>query len=88
MLAISLTAQASHRVLLFNDMATDKIVEMWPDFVDSVNGQSRGMENPGERSIIIQAALSAHINNLLREQPSPEQFAEGFKILADEYYSR
>ncbi len=88
LLALSMTAQASHRVLLFNDMATDKIVEMWPDFVDSVNGQSRGMENPGERSIIIQAALSAHINNLLREQPNPEQFAEGFKILADEYYSR
>ncbi len=88
LLGFGMTAQASHRVLMFNDMATEKIVEMWPDFVDSVNGQSRGMEKPGERSIIIQAALSAHINNLLREQPTPPQFAEGFKILADEYYSR
>jgi hypothetical protein len=86
-LMLSLSVQASHRVLLFNELATEKITDMWPDFVDSVNAQSRGMEQPGERSVIIQAALSSHINNLLREQPTPPQFADGFKILADEYYS-
>jgi hypothetical protein len=87
LLMLSMSVQASHRVLMFNDMATEKIVEMWPDFVESVDSQARGMENPGDRSIIIQAALSSHINNLLREQPSPAQFADGFKVLADEYYS-
>jgi len=40
--------QASHRVMLFNQNAMDKILEMWPDFVESVNNQSRGMEKPGE----------------------------------------
>ncbi|MGK0299007.1 MAG: hypothetical protein ACI9XC_002633 [Gammaproteobacteria bacterium] len=87
LLILSMSAQASHRVLMFNDMATEKIVEMWPDFVESVDSQARGMESPGDRSIIIQAALSSHINNLLREQPSPPQFAVGFRMLADEYYS-
>ena len=79
-------AQASHRALLFNDMATEKILEMWPDFVESINNETRGMENPGERSLIVQTGLRSHINNLLREQPTPAQFAEGFKVLADEYY--
>ena len=88
LLGFGMTAQASHRALLFNDMATQKILEMWPDFVESINNETRGMENPGQRSLIVQTGLRAHINNLLREQPSPAQFAEGFKVLADEYYSK
>ena len=87
LLCISVSTQASQRVIMFNEMATDKIIEMWPDFEDSVDSQARGMESPGKRAVIIQAALRSHINNLLREQPSPPQFAEGFKILADEFYS-
>jgi hypothetical protein len=82
----TLSVQASHRALLFNDVATAKILEMWPDFVETVNNESRGMEGPGERSLII-TGLRGHINGLLREQPSPAQFSEGFKILADNYYS-
>ena len=82
-----MSAQASHRALLFNDMATNKILEIWPDFVETINNEQRGVENMGERSVIIQAALRAHIGNLLREQPSPAQFSEGFKVLADEFYS-
>ncbi len=88
LLVFSMTAQASHRALLFNDMATEKILEIWPDFVESINNETRGMENPGERSLIVQTGLRSHINNLLREQPTPAQFADGFKILADEYYSK
>jgi hypothetical protein len=87
-LMLSLYAEASHRVIMFNELATEKIVEMWPDFVESVDGQARGMESPGDRSVIIQAALRSHINNLLREQPTPPQFADGFSILADEFYSK
>jgi hypothetical protein len=86
-LMICMPAQASHRALLFNDIATEKILEIWPDFVETINNEQRGVENMGERSVIIQAALRAHIGNLLREQPSPAQFAEGFKVLADEFYS-
>ncbi|MGY8814267.1 MAG: amidohydrolase family protein [Gammaproteobacteria bacterium] len=85
-LMCTLSVQASHRALLFNDVATAKILEMWPDFVETVNNESRGMEGPGERSLII-TGLRGHINGLLREQPSPAQFSEGFKILADNYYS-
>jgi hypothetical protein len=85
-LMASLSVQASHRALLFNEVATAKILEMWPDFVETVNNESRGMEGPGERSLII-TGLRGHINGLLREQPSPAQFSEGFKILADNYYS-
>ncbi|NNE38693.1 MAG: hypothetical protein HKN08_10350, partial [Gammaproteobacteria bacterium] len=84
---LGFSVQASHRALLFNDMATDKILEMWPDFVESINNESRGIEDMGDRSLIIQTGLRSHINNLLREQPTPAQFAEGFKILADEFYS-
>ena len=79
-------AGASHRALLFNDMATEKILQMWPDFVESVNNESRGIENPGERSLII-TGMRNTINDLLREQPTPPQFVEGFRVLADEYYS-
>ena len=85
-LLASLSVQASHRALLFNEVATAKILEMWPDFVETVNNESRGMEGPGERSLII-TGLRGHINGLLREQPSPAQFSEGFKELADNYYS-
>ena len=88
LLVFSMSAQASHRALLFNDMATEKILEMWPDFVESINNETRGMENPGERSLIIQSGLRSHINNLLREQPTPPQFAEGFRILANDFYSK
>jgi len=87
LLLMSVSVQASHRVIMFNEKAMDKVLDMWPDFVESVNNEARGMETPGERGIIIQAGLSSHLNNLLREQPSPSQFAEGFKILADEFYS-
>ncbi|MGK0298602.1 MAG: hypothetical protein ACI9XC_002224 [Gammaproteobacteria bacterium] len=86
-LMLSMSAQASHRALLFNDMATSKILEMWPEFAESINNETRGMEDPGGRSLIIQTGLRSHINNLLREQPSPAQFAEGFQVLADEFYS-
>ncbi|MGK0298600.1 MAG: hypothetical protein ACI9XC_002222 [Gammaproteobacteria bacterium] len=82
----SMSVQASHRALLFNDVATNKILEMFPDFVEAVNNESRGIEDPGGRSLII-TGMRTHLNNLLREQPSPAQFAEGFKILVDTYYS-
>jgi hypothetical protein len=87
LLCLAVSVQASHRALLFNDMATEKILDMWPDFVESINNESRGVEGMGERSLIIQTGLRSHINNLLREQPSPAQFAEGFKSLADDFYS-
>lgn len=87
-LLVQPAAQASHRAMLFNELATEKILEMWPDFVESVNNETRGMEDPGQRSLIIQSNLRSHINGLLRENPTPAQFAEGFKILADEYYSK
>ena len=87
LLCLTVSVQASHRALLFNDMATEKILDMWPDFVESINNESRGVEGMGERSLIIQTGLRSHINSLLREQPSPAQFANGFKSLADEFYS-
>ncbi len=80
--------QASHRVMLFNQNAMDKIMEMWPDFVESVNNQSRGMEAAGERGIITQSPLRAHLNQLLREQPTPAQYGEGFRKLVEDYYSK
>jgi hypothetical protein len=85
-LMTSMSVQASHRALLFNDVATNKILEIFPDFVESINNESRGIEDPGGRSLII-TGMRTHLNNLLREQPSPAQFAEGFKILVDSYYS-
>jgi len=87
MLLVSASVQASHRALLFNEKATEKILEMWPDMVQSINNEQRGVEQMGERSLIIQTGLRSHINNLLREQPNTEQFADGFKTLADERYS-
>ena len=81
-----MSVQASHRALLFNEKATEVLLELMPDFIESVNNESRGIENPGERSLVI-TGMRSHINGLLREQPTPAQFVEGFKILADEYYS-
>ena len=80
------TADASHRVMLFNEKAMEKILEMWPDFVMSVNNQARGVDDPGGRGIILQSPLRAHLNQLLREQPTPVQFGFGFTKLANEYY--
>ena len=82
----SMSVQASHRALLFNEKATEILLELEPDFVEAINNESRGIENPGERSLII-TGMRSHINGLLREQPTPAQFAEGFKILVDTYYS-
>ena len=85
---VNAPAQASHRVMLFNQNAMDKILDMWPDFVESVNNQSRGMENAGGRGIITQSPLRAHLDQLLREQPTPAQYGEGFRKLVDDYYSK
>ena len=87
-LAVSSTAMASHRVMLFNEKAMAKILDVWPDFVESVNNQARGIDDPGGRGIILQSPLRAHLNQLLREQPTPEQFGFGFKQLVSDYYHR
>jgi len=79
-------AEAAHRVLLFNENAMNRVLDMWPDFVESVNNQSRGMESPGERGIITQAPLNSHLNDLLREQPTPIQYGEGFKRLVKDHF--
>lgn len=86
MLLLSVPSQAAHRVLLFNDFAMDKILEMWPDYVESVNNQARGMENAGERGAINQAPLRSHLNQLLMEQPTPAQYGDGFKMLISENF--
>lgn len=80
-------AHASHRVMLFNEKAMEKILDVWPDFVESVNNQARGVDDPGERGIILQSPLRAHLNQLLREQPTPDQFGDGFKVLVRDYYA-
>jgi hypothetical protein len=87
-LAVSSTAIGSHRVMLFNEKAMEKILDVWPDFVESVNNQARGIDDPGGRGIILQSPLRAHLNQLLREQPTPEQFGFGFKQLVSDYYHR
>ncbi len=79
-------SQAAHRALLFNQFAMDKVLEMWPDLVESVNNQARGMENPGERGLITQSPLRAHLAQLLREQPTPMQYGDGFKMLVEKEY--
>ncbi len=84
--ALASVAQASHRVMLFNEKAMETILDVWPDFVTSVNNQARGIDDPGGRGIIVQSPLRAHLNQLLREQPTPDQFVDGFKKLAKEYY--
>ncbi|MDH3350259.1 MAG: amidohydrolase family protein [Gammaproteobacteria bacterium] len=87
-LAIGSTAMASHRVMLFNEKAMEKILDVWPDFVVSVNNQARGVDDPGGRGIILQSPLRAHLNQLLREQPTPEQYGFGFTQLVQDYYHR
>jgi len=87
-LAIGSTALASHRVMLFNEKAMEQINDVWPDFVESVNNQARGVDDPGGRGIILQSPLRAHLNQLLREQPTPEQYGYGFKQLVGDYYHR
>lgn len=82
------SAMASHRVILFNERAMEKVLDMWPDFVIAVNNQARGVDDPGGRGIILQSPLRAHLNQLLREQPTPDQFGFGFKQLVDDYYHR
>ena len=84
---ISLSVHASHRAMLFNQNAMDKVLEMWPDLVESVNNQDRGMEDPGGRGLITQSPLRAHLNQLLREQPTPAQYGQGFKKLVEEHYA-
>jgi len=80
------SALASHRVILFNEKAMEKVLDMWPDFVVAVNNQARGVDDPGGRGIILQSPLRAHLNQLLREQPTPDQYGYGFKQLVEEYY--
>lgn len=79
-------AQDSYSVILFNERAMNKIMEMWPDFVEQVNSQPRRMEDLGQRGIIVPTPLRDHLDQLLREQPTPAQYGEGFKILANDYY--
>jgi predicted amidohydrolase YtcJ len=86
LLIASSPVTASHRVILFNERAMEKVLELWPDFVESINNQARGTESPGERGIILQSPLRAHLNQLLREQPTPAQYGEGFRMLVKDYY--
>lgn len=86
--AATAPAVASHRVILFNEKAMEKVLDMWPDFVIAVNNQARGVDDPGGRGIILQSPLRAHLNQLLREQPTPEQYGYGFKQLVGDYYHR
>jgi hypothetical protein len=87
-LTIGAPSVASHRVILFNEKAMEKVLDMWPDFVIAVNNQARGVDDPGGRGIILQSPLRAHLNQLLREQPTPQQYGFGFKQLVSEYYHR
>jgi hypothetical protein len=76
----------SQGVILFNEKAMDKVLEMWPDFVEQIDNQPRGIETPGDRGIIVPTPLRAHFEQLMREQPTPEQYGEGFRVLARDYY--
>ncbi len=87
-LLLGANAMASHRVILFNEKAMEQVLDVWPDFVESVNNQARGVDDPGGRGIILQSPLRAHLNQLLREQPTPEQYGFGFKQLVRDYYHR
>ena len=62
--AATAPAVASHRVILFNEKAMEKVLDMWPDFVIAVNNQARGVDDPGGRGIILQSPLRAHLNQL------------------------
>lgn len=86
LLPFSLAVNASHRVILFNQNAMDRVLEMWPDFIQTAENQARGMENPGERGLITQSPLRHLLAQLLREHPSPAQYGEGFKQLVREHY--
>ncbi|MBT8100181.1 MAG: hypothetical protein KJO82_10540, partial [Gammaproteobacteria bacterium] len=46
-LALGTNALASHRVILFNEKAMEQVLDVWPDFVESVNNQARGVDDPG-----------------------------------------
>ena len=87
MLLLSIAVQASHRAILFNQVAMDKVLEMWPDYIQTANNQARGMETPGQRGLITQSPLRALLHQLLREQPTPAQYGEGFKKLVKEHYA-
>jgi predicted amidohydrolase YtcJ len=87
LLLLGTSVQASHRVILFNQNAMDRVLEMWPDYIQTANNQARGMETPGQRGLITQSPLRALLHQLLREQPTPAQYGEGFKQLVREYYA-
>jgi hypothetical protein len=82
----SSSAMASHTAMLFNEKAMDKVLEMWPDFVETVNNQARGVEELGQRGLIMQSPLRGYINQLLRQQPTPQQYGEGFRVLVEDQY--
>ena len=84
---LSSLAEASHRAILFNEVAMAKVLEMWPDYIQTANNQARGMETPGQRGLITQSPLRALLHQLLREQPTPKQYGEGFKQLVREHYA-
>ena len=86
LVSISATVNAAHRAILFNQNAMDRVLEMWPDFVETTNNQARGLDNPGERALILTSPLREHMSQLLREQPTPAQFGDGFKVLVSEHY--
>jgi predicted amidohydrolase YtcJ len=86
MLFLNTSVQASHRAILFNEFAMEKVLEIWPDFVQSVDNQARGVENHGARGLITQSPLRAHLGQLLREQPTPAQYGDGFKKLVSDHY--
>jgi hypothetical protein len=77
---------AAHRAILFNQQAMDKVLELWPDMVESINNQARGIEQHGQRGLITQSPLRSHLGQLLREQPTPMQYGDGFKKLVNEEY--
>lgn len=88
LIGLSFSAHATHHALLFNDKAMEKILEVWPDFVETVNNQKRGIEDPGGRGLLVASPLLSHLNKLLREYPNADQFAAGFNKLVDDHYHR
>ncbi|NNE37255.1 MAG: hypothetical protein HKN08_03035, partial [Gammaproteobacteria bacterium] len=87
MLLVSGGASAAHRAMLFNQNAYDRVLEMWPDFVETTNNQARGADDPGSRGLILTSPLREHFGQLLREQPTPEQYGDGFIKLVEEHYA-
>jgi predicted amidohydrolase YtcJ len=86
MFSAALPVNASHRAILFNQNAMDRVLQLWPDYIQTANNQARGMEQPGERGLITQSPLRHMLAQLLREHPTPKQYADGFKKLVAEYY--